>query len=266
MKTLFSLALALLCAAGPVARGDEPPALSLAQALKRTDLQCAWTGNGRDQLVLAVGSTAKVPVGLAIPAGLIARNPAGERVIVLHAAELSVLPHTVSEVTLPVAALSTKNGTAPQSYHATADTEPRLAALLKYLADKPDAPKVTAQLATLALLADVTFAQWQLFLAPQPDAARPTPTEIVQAVDAIGLLRTLAPAKTFAIATDGDLKLRALRNPWCRAKAMRLYGLTLPGDGGTVPADFGQLLHTAAGDNCPVCRQRAQMQAGPGGL
>jgi hypothetical protein len=88
----------------------------------------------------------------------------------------------------------------------------------------------------------------------------------VQAIDALGLLRVLHPSRTFALATDPDLRLRALRNPWCRTKAALLYGLTLPGSDGATAPDLGQLLHTSPGDNCPICRQRAEMQTSPGGL
>jgi hypothetical protein len=82
------------------------------------------------------------------------------------------------------------------------------------------------------------------------------------------VLREISPDKTFALASDSELKLRALRNPWCRAKAMQLYGMTIPGDAppGAVPPDLGQLLHTKPGDNCPICRMRAQMQAPPSDL
>ena len=100
--------------------------------------------------------------------------------------------------------------------------------------------------------------------APSTDAAHPTPAEVTQAVDALGILHTIAPGQQFAIANDSGLKLRALRNPWCRAKAMQLYGIALPaasGADGQVP-DLGQLLHTKPGDNCPICRQRALMQQG----
>ena len=86
----------------------------------------------------------------------------------------------------------------------------------------------------------------------------PTPSDITQAIDVLGLLRKIAPEQTFALATDNGLKLRALRNPWCRAKAAQLYGLD-NGDGGVAP-DLGQLLHTKVGDNCPICRQRALLQ------
>jgi hypothetical protein len=67
--------------------------------------------------------------------------------------------------------------------------------------------------------------------------------------------------------------MAALRNPMTRAKAAQLFGLTTPGDApagqapaGQAPADVGQLLHLKPGDNCPVCRMRAQAQAPSNGL
>jgi hypothetical protein len=163
----------------------------------------------------------------------------------------------VTEVTLPVAALASKNATKPQPFELTSSSEPQLGALLKALADQPDAPRSTAQLAALCLLEDVTLAQWRQFLgtANEPQL---TPAEVTQAIDALGLLRTIEPQRTFALANDAELKARALRNPWCRAKAMAIYGLDL-GDG-AAPPDLRQLLHTQPGDNCPICRQRALMQ------
>ncbi|MCE9611118.1 MAG: hypothetical protein K8R23_13060 [Chthoniobacter sp.] len=257
-----TLALAVLCALGGLTRGADLP---LTAALARSALQATWTGNGRDQLSLAITNTSATPASVAIPAGLIAADHAGgNRLIVLRAAQLTIPAGTTAEVALPAAALSAKNAPAAQRYRATADTEPRLGALLKFLADKPDIPRPTAQLTALAFVEDVTFAQWQLFLAPRradepPDPTRPTPLEVTQAIDALGLLRTLAPEKTFALATDAELKLRALRNPWCRTKAVQLYGITLPTSDGAVPPDLGQLLHLKPGDNCPICRQRAEM-------
>jgi hypothetical protein len=93
-----------------------------------------------------------------------------------------------------------------------------------------------------------------------------TPAEIVQAVDALGILRTIAPARSFTLAKDPELKLRALRNPWCRAKAMQLYGLAVPELGPAQAPDLGQLLHTKANDNCPVCRLRQGPSSGAGDL
>jgi len=92
----------------------------------------------------------------------------------------------------------------------------------------------------------------------------PAPTEIAAAIDALGVLREIAPERKFALASDDELKLRALRNPFSRAKAMQLYGMTLPD--GLVAPDLQQLLHTKPGDNCPICRMRAQMPDAGNGL
>jgi hypothetical protein len=40
---------------------------------------------------------------------------------------------------------------------------------------------------------------------------------------------------------------------------MAIYGLDGAGGEALAP-DLRQLLHTAPGDNCPICRQRALMQ------
>lgn len=266
LKALIFTLAALLATSGNSACAADTPALSLAELAGRAELTMAWSGNGRDQLALAVTNGSGAAVSVAIPAGFIAANQPGDnRLIVLRAAALAVAPGATATVTLPVAALATTNTFETQPYRATPDAEPRLAELLKFLTDQPDVPRATTQLVALALLEDVTFAQWQRFLAPQRAGARhgqtyPTPVEVTQAIDALGWLRRLAPAKTFALASDAELKFRALRNPWCRAKATQLYGITLPTSDGAVPPDLGQLLHLKPGDNCPVCRQRSEMQ------
>jgi hypothetical protein len=161
------------------------------------------------------------------------------------------------DVTLPVAALSSKNAVKQQPFAPLATTEPRLTPLLKTLADQPDAPRTTVQLAVLGVLEDLNFSQWRQF-SGNAGNAQPTPAEITQAIDALGLLKLASPQGNFALGNDTELKLRALRNPWSRAKAVALYGLDT-GDGAVAP-DLRQLLHTQPGDNCPICRQRALMQ------
>jgi len=242
-------------------------ALTPAQALARKDLACAWNGNGRDSLSLTVDNKSDGPLQIDIPAGQIAANRAGAaKMIVLRAAQLRVPAHGSAEASLPAAALSSANALASEPFQALSDAEPRLDGLLKYLSTQPDAPRETAQLATLCLLENIDFQKWEQFLAPQKagDPAiqpHPTPAQVTQAVDAMGILRTVAPTQTFALASDSGLKLLALRNPWCRAKAMQLYGISIPGGDGQLP-NLGQLLHTRPGDNCPICRQRALMQQG----
>jgi hypothetical protein len=235
---------------------EEP--LPLASAMESRQIALEATGNGRDQLTLTLRNVSPAPIQVAIPAGLIATGrETPSRVISLRAATASLPAHGVADVALPIAALSSRNVTQSQPFVLTTENEPRLAALLQALADQPDAPRATTQLAIFCLLEDITFAQWRQFLGSAAES-QPTPAEVTQAIDALGLLRLAQPQQTFALARDADLKLRALRNPWSRAKAMLVYGLDF-GDG-AVPPDLRQLLHTSPGDNCPICRQRALMQ------
>lgn len=251
------------------AHAAETP-LPLVVALDTKKLSVEANGNGGDRLSLTLRNASPTAVAVTIPAGLIAEGrQKADRVIVLRKAEASVPPRSAVDVALPVAALSSQSSGTAQSYTLTSATEPRLAPLLGYLASQPDAPRTTAQIAVLCLLENLSFAQWLQFLSGPPGSTsasdpHPTPAEVTQAVDVLGLLRQLAPQQTFALTGDSELKLRALRNPWCRVKAMQIYGLSL-GDG-AVPADLGQLLHTKPGDNCPICRQRALMEKAAGDL
>src|SRR5262249_55245402 len=124
-------------------------------------------------------------------------------------------------------------------------------------AKQNDLPRATAQLATLLLLENIEFKQWEEFLRRETvTETRPTPADIAAAVDAISIVRKLAPERKLAIAEDPEFRLRALRNPWSRAKAMQLFGMNPP-EGVPIP-DVNQLLHTRPGDNCPICRLRNQ--------
>jgi hypothetical protein len=237
----------------------------IAAALNAKRLTVEAKGNGRDQLELTVRNVSPATMTVTIPAGLIAEGrDRPDRVVVLRKAEASVPPQGVVDITLPIAALSSKNAGGSQPFRLTAASEPRLTPLLDLLANQPDAPRETAQITVLCLLENLSYPQWLQYLAGatvDPAAAkepRPTPAEVTEAVDVLGLLHKMAPEQAFALASDSELKLRALRNPWCRVKAMQVYGLNL-GDG-AVPPDLGQLLHTKPGDNCPICRQRALME------
>lgn len=256
---ILRAALVLALAFAEAHAADKPTPLATAVDGKRLTVEAR--GNGRDQLELTLRNTSTAAVTVAIPAGLVAEGrDKPDRVIVLRKAEASVPPQGVVDVALPVAALSSKSTGATQIFNLTNASEPRLTPLLGYLANQPDAPRATVQVTVLCLLENLTYPQWLQFLGggePAKDP-HPTPAEVTQAVDVLGLLRQLAPQQTFALTGDSELKLRALRNPWCRAKAMQVYGLSL-GDG-AVPPDLGQLLHTKPGDNCPICRQRALLE------
>jgi hypothetical protein len=257
VKSLCFIYCLLVTALGAAAE----PAVPWNEAVKVHQITLEANGNGRDQLTLSLHNPTAKPLAIALPAGLIAEGAATKsRVISLRAVSTEVPAKGAVDIALPVVALSSTNSARAEAYTITTDAEPRLSGLLKALADQPDAPRPTTQLAAFCLLEDITFARWRQFLGAAE--AQPTPAEITQAIDALGLLRVVAPEQKFALAADSDLKLRALRNPWSRAKAMVVYGLDL-GDG-AVPPDIRQLLHTSVGDNCPICRQRSLLQDAPG--
>ena len=259
LRTFRHISLALVAVAfGLVTVLADAPPTPLATALEGRKLSFEANGNGRDQLTFTLKNASPTPVTVAIPAGLIATGAAPEdRVVVVREAMATVPAQNALEVSLPVVALSSKSAAKQQPFTLQTASEPRLTPLLKALADQPDAPRPTVQLAVLGLLEDINFAQWRQFSGATGDM-QPTPAEITQAIDALGLLRVAAPQGTFALGNDTELKLRALRNPWSRAKAVALYGLDPGGD--AVAPDLRQLLHTQPGDNCPICRQRALMQ------
>lgn len=260
MRRLFTMLAVTAMLTAPASA-----ALTLAEALRVADLHCKITGSGHGVVQVAIENRSDTAVTIEQPAGLICASLAGDaRVITLRAAQMIVNARTAAEATIPAAALSARNEGKLQPFQLTTDTEPRLDALLAWLAKNNDAPRMTAQVAVLCLVEDVTFVQWQQFLAPQrvPPGTATTPAEIAAAVDALGLLRTLAPEQKFALASDAELRLRALRNPWSRAKAAQLFGIADPAgeNVAATPPDLGTLLHTKANDNCPICRQRSLMQ------
>ena len=261
---LFLFAVAL------TAHGADAP-LTFREAIARRDLRCEFTSDAPDQLKLCVTNSGAETVYIAIPTGAIVAS-AGDagRQIVLRGAEISVAPANTSEALLPAALLSAKPATTGSARRFTDETEKRLDPLLKRLASEKDLPRATAQFAVFCIVEDMSFTGWQKFLTtlrgPVPDTeTHPTPAEVAQAIDVLGLVTEVTPEREFALAKDGELRLRALRNPWCRAKAMQLFGIKVTDDG----SEFGlpnmsQLLHTKPGDNCPFCRTRTEMQKGAG--
>jgi hypothetical protein len=223
--------------------------------------------NGRDEIVLRIANADDAPLHAAFPAAAIYATSAGARVVALSAVEITVPPRGTAEAAVPAAALSAKNAAMPgQEARRTGEQEPRLDALAAYLASQKDLPRSTAQCAVLALMEDLDYAGWVAFRGKPNRESADAP--LLEAVDALGILRAVALGREFRLAGDAAFKMAALRNPMTRAKAAQLFGLTTPGDApaGQAPADVGQLLHLKPGDNCPVCRMRAQAQAPSNGL
>lgn len=231
----------------------------------------AITIEGRRQANVALVNPEKEAAEYRLPAGAIFQEPGGERLVSLREGVATLPPGASAELTIPAAALSSPAPTQPapaQPAQVTGATEPRLTPLLDYLKTRNDVPRGTSQCAVLAILEDISFQQWEQFLAAgrpagTPEQASAANDALIEALDAIGILRAAYPERSLKLQSDPALKLRALRNPALRAKALQLFGMTIPGDAptaGAVPPDLGQLLHTKPGDNCPICRMRAAMQ------
>ena len=239
----------------------------LAKALTENRVTARMTGNGRDSISLRLGNTADGPLSVRIAAGSVFIADNGDRQIVLRELDAKLDANGESDAVLPAAALSPRNTAAERSVKFSPDGEPLLAGLLPLFAKQNDLPRPTAQLAVFVALEDIkweAWTQWLVSTRPQGKEAQPvSPAEVAQAIDSLGLVRLSNPPKPPALLTDEALKRLALRNPWARAKAMALYGMTvdnaLTGDP-ALPPDLNQLLHTSPNDNCPICRQRQKMQ------
>jgi hypothetical protein len=241
------------------------PAISWQQAITDPHLTMAIHGDSRSRLTVQVSNDGAAPAKLEIPAGLVASGKNADRVATIRSATLEIPAGKTAEVELPAVPLSAKNSASEQEFTANSDAVLALGPLIEYSARQNDLPRATAQLTALLLLENVSFAHWQEFLhrAPSKDPS-PAPTDITACVDGIAIARNLAPTQKFAMLDDGEFRLRAVRNPYSRAKAMQLFGLAAP-EGVPVP-DLNQLLHTGPGDNCPICRMRAQSADPSNGL
>jgi hypothetical protein len=200
-----------------------------------------------------------------VKAGSVWKTADGARFVALRSAESSLPTGATASLSVPAAALSSKSfwkagvpvSPAPEA------AEPRLEPLLAFLATRNDVPRETSQLAVLALAENFGFPDWQTYAAATRGGTTPSPGgEIAVALDALTILRTVAPKGEFALASDAALKMRALHDPILSGKARQLFGLAVPGDApaGAVAPDLGQLMHTKPGYNGPICQMRTQMQ------
>jgi len=232
-------------------------AVPLLEAMAKGPLKIEIRGDGRNQLTIVARNPGDIGASLEVPAGLVADGKGGSRVAVIRRAEMQIASGQTAEIVVPVVPLSLKNGAAVEVFVPVTERIGALQPFLDLSAKENDLPRATAQLAALLLLDQVDVMHWQEFLRKEESKdPRPTPADIAAAVDAIAIVRKLAPERKIAMADDPEFRLRALRNPWSRAKAMQLFGMNPP-EGVPIP-DVNQLLHTRPGDNCPICRLRSQ--------
>jgi hypothetical protein len=228
-------------------------ALPLSEALARTDLRGVVRGNGESELTFAFTNPGNVALSIEVPAGLLGAAPDGSKMLTLRQARLELPPGQAGELAVPAISVSMRRAKAEQPYTIEQTTVPALQPLLDYSAAHDDLPRTTAQLIALLMLEEMTFTHWREYLGHEP-----SPLDVVSAVDALTITRQLKPAQKLPLVEDAEFRLRALRQPFARAKALQLFEMNSP-EGVPVP-DVSQLLHTKPGDNCPVCRMRSQME------
>jgi hypothetical protein len=265
---LVSMLLTLVCGGDSLA-APAPDGTPEARALTAlAPMEAKSTGRGL--LYLTVANHTNGLVEMKLPAGVVAEATDGSRIISLRAADVKLAPGEESAIEIPSVAMTHTHAGEMRVFRITEIRDERLKSFLNYAANRDDLPRATAQLVVFALLEDITFQRWSQIAAIYSTPPGDAPDTIVQAIDALAILRTVAPDRQFALAGDNELKMRALRNPKTRPKALQLYGMHIPADGADiapgVAPDIGQLLHTKAGDNCPICKMRQQAGKSAGDL
>lgn len=222
-------------------------------------VEVQWQSEAAQQLIAHLRNRDSAAAVVDLPAGLIATGPSGAKLLTLRSAHVEIPPGQLVEALLPAISLSPRLPAPTEPAALIAEPIPAaLRPLLDYSARNNDLPRTTAKLTAQLLLENPDFGAWRTALGRAPE-----PQDVAVAIDALTIVRQLDPTRTFALAEDGELRLLALRLPLVRAKAMQLFGMSAP-EGVPVP-EINQLLHTAPGDNCPICRMRAKMdQAGNG--
>jgi hypothetical protein len=239
--------------------GGTAVAVPLGEALEQGTITCKATGDGRSQVTLQLSNAGTGKLKVELAAGSIFKGEGESRVATIRQAALEIEAGHSAEASIPAVPLSAKNGAKPGKLELTRATSAELQPLLEYSARRDDLPRATAQVAALLLTENIKYAEWVAFLRAEPTTeARPTPTDVVAAVDGLAIARELRPQREFALYQDAEFRLKAVRNPWSRAKAMQLFAMAAPE--GVVAPDIGQLLHSKPGDNCPICRMRTKAE------
>lgn len=253
-----TVALILAGAAMQPTAGAEPPVANV-----------VFSGAiGEGILKLSHSHLSDADWGRSLLAGAVLESDQGIRCLLLR--DIVVPAEAVFTAELPVALLQVPSGApVPQVWRIASPPDPALVPLLAIITRLDDLPKETAQLAILMAINDVDLASWRRF---RHEATAYTPTvqggaEVVVALDALSILRKAWPQRRWRLEAEGELRLRALRDPHTRAAAEVLFGVAPLADAPAAPIvpatppQIDQLLHRRPGANCPVCRMRSRSEA-----
>lgn len=230
------------------------------EAVRQVGVKVAFSSDGRSDLTCVFTNDSAGPLTIEMPSGMVARSADGQRVSTICPVAVTIEPHKSMDVIVPAVPLASLNGVNVAPYSITKETVAELQPLLVYSTGKDDLPRCTLQLTALLLLEDVSLERWEAFSRKGSNSS----ADVAVMIDALGLARTLKPGAEFKLARDPGLRLKAIRNPVARPKALKLFGLEDPDGAGTPGIDA--LLHTGAGDNCPICRMRAKAADPTNGL
>jgi|GEM_PF-1267364 len=246
--------------------GDKAAATPLSEAIKRSDYTFHLTGNGRGLMSAKISNHTDKTTSLSIPGALVFAAATGEKQVTIRSANIDLPAGVETEVLIPTAGLSSKNTDAFREVKLSSEAGASLQPLIALFETQPDLPRNTAQLAVFIATEDISLSRWlDWLLVPDTEKvmSRPTPTEVTQIVDALAFVKLAFTDRKPSLLLDEKLKRLTLRNPHSRTKAAALYGIVIddvqPGDVSAAP-DLKQLLHITPGDNCPICRQRQDMQ------
>jgi hypothetical protein len=244
-------------------------ALPLADALTVPSLNASLRLDASGNVFFEARNTSSTLHSINVPAGSVLLAADSARWLTIRDARIDLAPGEKTDTRLPAVSMSILQKAAAGPLSISSEQTGGYEGLILFSKAHDDLPRPTAQLATWILIENITYAQWIATLtagsAPADPATFPLPPEhLITAIDALAIVRGLHPERTFALADAAEFRVRALRFPATRARAMTLFGIAPPE--GIPETSLQDLLHTKPGDNCPICRWRGKMSAPASGF
>ena len=204
--------------------------LDLPAAIQEEFVQVEFYGNGREKMSVSLTSKADKCFRLHLPAGLIFQNNSSS-VATIRARDIDLKPGEFRQDDLQTVATTSANQVVKAGYTLTQLSEPKLAALLKHLAQHPEVSPGAAQTAALALTENLPVSAFAKF--PQVGSDIPSNydttafrVEVCDIISALTAIReTGVSDEKIALTIDPQLKIEAMIDPLAHAAAMRYYGI-----------------------------------------